>query len=121
MDGPRAQHGDRSGRLHGPGSGLSADPRDEDAGVARAQAVRERLVRGKIPGETSAGRARALSGARFPSRPRAGLEADARVGSMLAFDMNGGLAAARRFCDHTEVFLLAESLGGVESLVVLPI
>ena len=42
-------------------------------------------------------------------------------GSMLAFDMKGGLAAARRFCDHTKVFLLAASLGGVESLVVLPI
>ena len=40
---------------------------------------------------------------------------------MLAFDMKGGLAAARRFCDRVEVFLLAASLGGVESLVVLPI
>jgi cystathionine beta-lyase/cystathionine gamma-synthase len=42
-------------------------------------------------------------------------------GSMLAFDMKGGLAAARRFCDRVRVFLLAASLGGVESLVVLPI
>ena len=42
-------------------------------------------------------------------------------GGMLAFDMKGGLAAARRFCDRVEVFLLAASLGGVESLVVLPI
>lgn len=42
-------------------------------------------------------------------------------GSMLAFDLKGGLAAARRFCDRTRVFLLAASLGGVESLVVLPI
>ncbi len=40
---------------------------------------------------------------------------------MLAFDLKGGLAAARRFCDRVRVFLLAASLGGVESLVVLPI
>ena len=41
-------------------------------------------------------------------------------GAMLAFDIKGGLAAARRFCDRTRLFLLAASLGGVESLVVLP-
>jgi methionine-gamma-lyase len=42
-------------------------------------------------------------------------------GSMLAFDMKGGLPAARRFCDRVQLFLLAASLGGVESLVILPI
>ncbi|MBI3669163.1 MAG: aminotransferase class I/II-fold pyridoxal phosphate-dependent enzyme [Acidobacteria bacterium] len=42
-------------------------------------------------------------------------------GAMLAFDLRGGLPAARRFCDRVRVFLLAASLGGVESLVVLPI
>ncbi len=42
-------------------------------------------------------------------------------GSMLAFDMKGGLPAARKFCDRVQLFLLAASLGGVESLVVLPI
>ncbi|MCL6566096.1 MAG: aminotransferase class I/II-fold pyridoxal phosphate-dependent enzyme [Acidobacteriia bacterium] len=42
-------------------------------------------------------------------------------GSMLAFDLKGGLPAARRFCDRVRVFLLAASLGGVESLAVLPI
>jgi methionine-gamma-lyase len=42
-------------------------------------------------------------------------------GAMLAFDLKGGLAAARRCCDRVRVFLLAASLGGVESLVVLPI
>jgi cystathionine beta-lyase/cystathionine gamma-synthase len=41
-------------------------------------------------------------------------------GGMMAFDLKGGLAAARRFCDRVRVFLLAASLGGVESLVVLP-
>ena len=41
-------------------------------------------------------------------------------GGMLAIDMKGGLPAARRFCDRTRIFLLAASLGGVESLIVLP-
>jgi cystathionine beta-lyase/cystathionine gamma-synthase len=42
-------------------------------------------------------------------------------GSMLAFDMKGGLEAARRFCDRVRLFLMAASLGGVESLVILPV
>lgn len=42
-------------------------------------------------------------------------------GSMMAFDLKGGLPAARRFCDRVQLFLLAASLGGVESLVVLPV
>jgi cystathionine beta-lyase/cystathionine gamma-synthase len=41
-------------------------------------------------------------------------------GGMMAFDLKGGLAAARRFCDRVRLFLLAASLGGVESLVILP-
>jgi methionine-gamma-lyase len=41
-------------------------------------------------------------------------------GGMLAFDLKGGLSAARRFCDRARIFLLAASLGGVESLIVLP-
>jgi methionine-gamma-lyase len=41
-------------------------------------------------------------------------------GAMMAFDLKGGLAAARRFCDRVRIFLLAGSLGGVESLVTLP-
>jgi len=42
-------------------------------------------------------------------------------GSLLAFDCKGSLPAARRFCDRTKLFLLAASLGGVESLVILPV
>ena len=44
-----------------------------------------------------------------------------RFGGMLAFDMKGGLTAAKRLCDRVELFLLAGSLGGVESLISLPI
>jgi methionine-gamma-lyase len=42
-------------------------------------------------------------------------------GAMLAFDLKGRLSAARRFCDRVRIFLLAVSLGGVESLVSLPV
>lgn len=48
-----------------------------------------------------------------------------RFGAMMAFEFKGSaqasLAAARRFCDRVRLFLLAASLGGTESLVVLPI
>ena len=41
-------------------------------------------------------------------------------GGMLSFRIKGGQEAARRFCGQTRLFTLAESLGGVESLVELP-
>ncbi len=40
-------------------------------------------------------------------------------GAMIAFDL-GDRERAQRFCDSLEVFILAESLGGVESLVCHP-
>jgi cystathionine beta-lyase/cystathionine gamma-synthase len=40
-------------------------------------------------------------------------------GAMIAFDL-GGLDRARAFCNAVELFILAESLGGVESLVCHP-
>jgi cystathionine gamma-lyase len=45
---------------------------------------------------------------------------DAMGGGMLSFRIKGGHAAAERFCQVTKIFTLAESLGGVESLVELP-
>lgn len=41
-------------------------------------------------------------------------------GAMLSFELRGGAEAARRFVEAVEVFTLAESLGGVESLVAHP-
>jgi len=41
-------------------------------------------------------------------------------GAMIAIELAGGLAAARRFTEALELFSLAESLGGVESLVAHP-
>lgn len=45
---------------------------------------------------------------------------DGMGGGMLSFRIKGGHDAALRFCQLTKVFTLAESLGGVESLVELP-
>ena len=39
---------------------------------------------------------------------------------MLSFRIKGGKAAAEHFCQATRLFTLAESLGGVESLVEVP-
>jgi len=41
-------------------------------------------------------------------------------GGMVSFSMRGGEEAALRVCERTEVFLLGESLGGVESLIEHP-
>lgn len=41
-------------------------------------------------------------------------------GGMVSVRLRGGAEAAREFCSRTEVFILAESLGGVESLIEHP-
>lgn len=41
-------------------------------------------------------------------------------GGMISFDIKGGLSAARKFLETVQVFSLAESLGGVESLIEHP-
>ena len=44
----------------------------------------------------------------------------AGFGGMVSFDIGGDLGRARRFLENTHLFALAESLGGVESLVNHP-
>jgi cystathionine gamma-synthase/cystathionine gamma-lyase len=41
-------------------------------------------------------------------------------GGMLAVEMRGGAAAAKKLCESTRLFALGESLGGVESLIGYP-
>jgi len=41
-------------------------------------------------------------------------------GGMVSVRMYGGADAARKLCSRTEIFILAESLGGVESLIEHP-
>ena len=41
-------------------------------------------------------------------------------GAMLSFELTGGLGAVRRFSEAVRIFTLAESLGGIESLIAHP-
>jgi len=41
-------------------------------------------------------------------------------GGMLSFEIKGGLGEAKRFLESVKLFALAESLGGVESLIEHP-
>lgn len=41
-------------------------------------------------------------------------------GAMLSFDLRGGLPAVQRFVEAVQVFTLANSLGGIESLIAHP-
>ncbi|MBA3928361.1 MAG: cystathionine gamma-synthase [Xanthomonas sp.] len=41
-------------------------------------------------------------------------------GGIISIVLRGGFEAAKKFCENTEIFTLAESLGGVESLVNHP-
>ncbi|MBA3310598.1 MAG: cystathionine gamma-synthase [Nocardioidaceae bacterium] len=56
------------------------------------------------------------------SHPGHGLAASQmkRFGGMVAFRLRGGHQAAVDVCNKTRIFTLAESLGGVESLIELP-
>ena len=58
----------------------------------------------------------------LPSHPQHAVAARqmSGFGGMLSFELRGDLARAERFVDTTQVFTLAESLGGVESLIELP-
>jgi cystathionine gamma-synthase len=42
-------------------------------------------------------------------------------GGMLSFELKGGEPAAKRMAARTRIFALAESLGGVESLLEVPL
>jgi cystathionine gamma-lyase len=58
----------------------------------------------------------------LPSHPQHALaRTQARgFGGMISFVLAGGLAASRRFLSTCQIFTLAESLGGVESLIEHP-
>lgn len=58
----------------------------------------------------------------LPDHPNHALAARQQrgFGAMLSFELSGGLEAVRLFAEALRVFTLAESLGGVESLVAHP-
>ncbi|HYO85722.1 MAG TPA: cystathionine gamma-synthase [Dermatophilaceae bacterium] len=59
----------------------------------------------------------------LPEHPRHDLAARQQdgFGGMVSVELAGGAAAVRRFVDGLRCFTLAESLGGVESLVAYPV
>jgi len=58
--------------------------------------------------------------ATHPQHPLAARQMNARYGGMVTAVLKGGLAASRRFLERCSLFTLAESLGGVESLIEHP-
>ena len=58
----------------------------------------------------------------LPNHPQRELAARqmSGFGGMISFEVKGGLASAQRVVERTRLFTLAESLGGVESLIELP-
>ena len=58
----------------------------------------------------------------LPNHPghKAAAKQMTRFGGMISVRVSGGSEAAQQFCDRTEVFTLAESLGGIESLIEHP-
>ncbi len=82
--------------------------------AANAQALAERLV-----GHPSIDRVYYPGLADHPGHDIAARQMRG-FGGMLSVALRGGAEAARRLVESTEVFLLAESLGGVESLIGYP-
>jgi cystathionine gamma-lyase len=58
--------------------------------------------------------------ASHPQHLLANRQMNARYGGMVTAVLKGGLAASKRFLERCELFTLAESLGGVESLIEHP-
>src|SRR5712692_4464655 len=79
MDGARAAHGDLPWRLHGPGGGIFAESRYQDAGTARAKTMRKRDGRGQIFGEASESGSRFLPWLAFASGSQIGEKTNARI------------------------------------------
>lgn len=85
-----------------------------DRHCANAQAVAEAMV-----GHTGVARVLYPGLADHPGHALAARQMSG-FGGMVSLDLAGGEAAARAFAEGLELFTLAESLGGVESLVNYP-
>ncbi|MDB5977168.1 MAG: Cystathionine beta-lyase/cystathionine gamma-synthase [Nevskia sp.] len=58
--------------------------------------------------------------ASHPQHALAGKQMTRGYGGMISIELKGGLEDSRRFLERCEIFALAESLGGVESLIEHP-
>jgi cystathionine gamma-lyase len=94
--------------------GVKTLPLRMERHCANAQALAEALARHPLVGRVI-----------YPGLPAHRNHALAKrqmraFGGMLSFELEGGIPAANAFATATELFTLAESLGGVESLVEVP-
>ena len=112
----RAGRGARAVRL------LPHAARHQDPGAAHGAALRQRARDGAVPGE----RTRRSSGCYYPglaSHPQHALaqrQMHGGYGGIVTAVLRGGLDDARRMLERCQLFALAESLGGVESLIEHP-
>ena len=101
--------------------GLLADPAGgQDPCPADAGPLPQRDAVAAFPGWPARGGRGPLPGPGRRPRPRAGRPADGRLRGMVAFRPAGGVEAAKRWSPPPRKPTLAESLGGVESLIELP-
>ena len=88
-----------------------------------ARIERQQATAGKIAEKLAAHPAvKAVHYPGLKSHPNHALVAaqQAGPGAMLSFELNGGTEAVRELVETLEIFTLAESLGGVESLIAHP-
>src|SRR6266851_5901675 len=112
MDGAYPAHGDLSRRLHGSGSGVSAESRNQDAGIAREKAMRERHGCREISGEARESFTRVLSRAAVASGSQISEAADARIRLHARFRFERRLAGgAARLRPRAIIFAGGEPRG----------
>ena len=89
---------------------LTSAPSEAEAGILRSEAL------------SSDARVSHVSYPGLSSHPEHAIARDQMTGfgGMVSVRLRGGEQAARELCSRTEIFILAESLGGVESLIEHP-
>ena len=122
-----AARADREGAAagrHGDGSasGVRARPRAEDAAAPRRAAQRERARGRRLSRGTTAASARSTTPG-LPSHPdhEIARRQMSGFGGMVCFDLDGRYDRAERFYDRLKIIKRAASLGGVESLISMPV
>jgi methionine-gamma-lyase len=108
------------GRHHGPAPGVARAAGREDAGHARAHGAGERAGRGALLARTPRWRRCATPGCRATRRPELIARQMAGPGSLISFELKGGIEAGRQLLKAVRLPALAVSLGGVESLIQHP-
>jgi cystathionine gamma-lyase/cystathionine beta-lyase/cystathionine gamma-lyase/homocysteine desulfhydrase len=107
------------GAILGTDGRLARATRHQDAADPHGAAQRERDALAEFPRGASQGHAGALSRVAFASAARACKKQMRGFGGLIAFTL-GSLDNARTLLNHVQLIALAESLGGVESLISHP-